>query len=322
TSSVHPRGRRAPRACGRPLARGLAMGAWIASPGSDRARRWQGTRRRLLASIGLGRGLGFTVPAASLAQEGGADEPHRQRAAPARNGEQTGAPLFAGMGNLHHRVTTSSPMAQRYFDQGLTLVYAFNHEEAIRSFRAAAALDPGCAMAYWGIAYAYGPNINRPMEKEHVAPAYRALKRAQAAAPRVSARERAYIAALAKRYAPRPVADRTRLDRAYARAMGQVARRYPDDLDAAVLHAEALLDTMPWDYWTEDMRPKPATRTLLRTLESVLARAPDHPGANHYYIHAVEAGPHPERGLAAADRLRDLVPAAGHLVHMPGHIYL
>lgn len=233
-----------------------------------------------------------------------------------------GVPLFGNLGTYRHPVTTDSELAQHYFDQGLTLVYAFNHPEAIRSFREAARLDPGMAMAWWGIAYALGPNINAPMPDAAVPEAWAALRKAQQLSDRASERERAYIQALSRRYAPEPVADRAPLDKAFAEAMGEVARRYPADLDAATLHAEAIMDTMPWDYWTREGAPRPATLELLATLEGVLKRNPDHPGANHYYIHAIEASPYPERGLDSALRLHDLVPGAGHLVHMPAHIYL
>jgi tetratricopeptide (TPR) repeat protein len=232
------------------------------------------------------------------------------------------APLFDNLGRHHHVVTTESKDAQRYFDQGLTLCFAFNHNEAIRSFEEAAKLDPNCAMAQWGIAFAYGANINMPMNDEAVPKAYGALRKAQELAPKASAKEQAYISALAKRYAEKPQKDRAPLDKAFAEAMREVAKQFPDDMDAATLFAEALMDTMPWNYWTEDGQPKPETTQVIVALESVLQRQPDHAGANHYYIHAVEASPHPERALAAAHRLRDLVPGAGHLVHMPSHIYL
>ncbi len=232
------------------------------------------------------------------------------------------APLFDNLGRHHHQVSTESKDAQRYFDQGLTLCFAFNHAEAIRSFEEAARLDPKCAMAHWGIAFAYGANINMPISDEAVPKAYGALQKAQELAPKATENEQAYIQALAKRYADKPQKDRAPLDRAFADAMRDVVKHFPDDLDAATLFAEALMDTMPWNYWTEDGKPKPETDEVLVTLESILKRQPDHPGACHYYIHAVEASPNPERGLAAAHRLRDLIPGAGHLVHMPSHIYL
>jgi tetratricopeptide (TPR) repeat protein len=235
---------------------------------------------------------------------------------------QAPAPLFPGLGNLHHPITTRSQEAQRYFDQGLTLSYAFNHTEAIRSFEAAATLDPNCAMAYWGIAYASGPHVNKPMSEEDNARAWNAVRRAQSASARTSPKEKAYIRAMAQRYQEQFDEDRSTLDRAYARAMQEVARHNPDDLDAHVLLAEALMNTMPWDYWLGDRSPKPETEEAIAALRHVIARNPDHPGANHLYIHAVEAGPNPELGLPSADRLLGFAPQAGHLVHMPSHIYM
>lgn len=230
------------------------------------------------------------------------------------------APLL-DLGSHHHQISTRSPLAQRYFDQGLTLAYGFNHAEAARSFNEATKLDPDCAMCYWGLAYVLGPNINAAMEDEAVPQAWEAMGRAIALSPQATAPERAYILALAKRYPPAPVGDRASLDLAYANAMEDLAQRYPNDLDAATLFAEALMDTMPWDYWREDGEPKPETVKLLATLEAVLDKNPNHAGANHLYIHAVEAQ-RPELGIAAADRLGNLVPGAGHLVHMPSHIYI
>ncbi len=232
------------------------------------------------------------------------------------------APLFDNLGNYHHPISTSSELAQRYFDQGLILAYGFNHAEAARSFREAARLDPNCAICYWGVALVLGPNINAAMEAEAVPEAWQALQKAQELSENASEKERAYIQALTKRYSSQPVENQKANDIAYAKAMREVQRRYPDDLDAATLFAEALMDTMPWQYWTKDGEPKPETGELLATLESILERNPDHPGANHMYIHAVEASPNPDRGIASADRLRNLVPGAGHLVHMPSHIYI
>jgi len=219
-------------------------------------------------------------------------------------------------------VSTRVPEAQQYFDQGLRLVWAFNHDEATRAFTEAARLDPDCAMAWWGIALAAGPNYNDPGNPERDRRAYEALRNALALKRKVSAQERAYIEALAKRYTKEPPADRKALDVAYADAMREVMRRYPDDLDAATLFAESMMDLRPWDLWSHDGDPRPGTEEIVATLESVLKRDPQHPGANHYYIHAVEASTHPERGVASADRLRGLVPGAGHLVHMPAHIYM
>jgi tetratricopeptide (TPR) repeat protein len=232
------------------------------------------------------------------------------------------APLFQGLGDLHHPITTRSQEAQRYFNQGLTLAYAFNHPEAIRSFEAAAKLDPNCAMAHWGIAYASGPHVNKPMSEEDNVRAWRALRQAQSTGALASPREQDYIRAMAKRYRAEFTEDRADLDLAYAGAMREVANAHPDDLDAQVLLAEALMNTMPWDYWLGDRSPKPETEEAIAALRRVIARNPDHPGANHLYIHAVEAGPNPELGLPAADRLLGFAPQAGHLVHMPSHIYM
>ena len=231
------------------------------------------------------------------------------------------APLFTGMGTHHHTITTKSPSAQRYFDQGLVLAYGFNHAEAARSFQQAAKLDSDCAMCYWGLAYVLGPNINAAMEDDNVPTAYEAMEKAITLASNSSESEQAYIQALSQRYVNQPVEDRSSLDRAYASAMKEVVQSYPEDLDAATLYAEAVMDTMPWNYWTKAGEPKPETKEVLTTLESVLERNPYHPGANHLYIHAVEAVK-PEQGVAAADRLRNLVPGSGHLVHMPSHIYI
>jgi tetratricopeptide (TPR) repeat protein len=239
-----------------------------------------------------------------------------------RAAEQLPGPLLDGLGDLHHPITTRSEQAQRYFDQGLRLLFAFNHKEAVRSFRSAAQIDPECAMAYWGAAYAFGPHVNRPMDSNDTASAWAALERARTYMPKASAQEQAYITALEKRYQPEHQPERQGLDRAFAGAMRELARTYPDDLDAQVLFAESLMNTMPWDYWTRDRTPKPETDEIMAALRFVMARHPDHPGANHFYIHAVEAGPNPELGLPSADRLRDYAPAAGHLVHMPGHIYV
>ena len=232
------------------------------------------------------------------------------------------APLYNNLGSQSHPITTSSPQVQRYFDQGLIFTFGFNHAEAERSFREATKLDSSCAICYWGIALALGSNINAPMSDDSVPQAYEAIQKALQLADRASESEQAYIQALSKRYSPEPVADRQPLDLAYANAMREVSQRYPDDLDAATLFAESLMDLMPWNYWTEEGQPKPGTSEVIATLESVLERNPNHPGAIHYYIHAVEASSNPERAEAAADRLRNLVPGAGHLVHMPAHIYL
>ena len=231
-------------------------------------------------------------------------------------------PLYDNVGALHHEITTSSPDAQRYFDQGLRLSYAFNHGEAIRAFRQAAAIDPDCAMCSWGIAFALGPNINAPITPDAAKEAFTAITEARSNAARASAREQAYIEALAKRYAQDPAAERAPLDAAYAEAMRALVKAYPDDLDAATLFAQSLMDTSPWNYWNADGSPRQYTEDVLAALESVLKRQPDHMGAIHLYIHAVEASPDPARAAVYADRLPALAPGAGHLVHMPAHIQL
>jgi len=231
-------------------------------------------------------------------------------------------PLWDNLGRLHFAVSTTDPLAQRYFDQGLKLAYAFNHAEAARAFRQAQSLDPACAMCHWGEALVLGPNINAPMEPSANATALAALARAQTLAPQASARERALIAALARRYASDPKAERAALNADYAEAMGTVAARYPNDTDITLLYAEALMNLSPWDYWeAAGARPKGRTAEILAALEKVLQRQPDHPGAIHFYIHMVEASSDPGRALPYADKLGSQMPGAGHLVHMPFHIY-
>ena len=231
-----------------------------------------------------------------------------------------GVHLSKNLGALHHSITTTSPQAQQYFDQGLRWVYAFNHEEAIRAFEEAARLDPSAAMAYWGMALALGPNINAAMTRDDERRAWNAVQKARQYQDHASARERAYIDAIAKRYSVRSQ-PRGVLDKAYADAMRSVWAKFPDDPDAGVLFAESMMDLRPWDLWTEDGRPKSGTLEIVRTLETVLGRVSDHPGACHYYIHAVEASLTPERALDCARKLPTLMPGAGHLIHMPAHIY-
>lgn len=238
-----------------------------------------------------------------------------------KTGER-GAPLFNDLGNYQHSISTRSPQAQKYFNQGLILTYGFNHGEAIRSFEEAIRLDQDCAMCYWGVAFALGPNINKPMDAADVPRAWEAMQNAKRLAANATPKEKAYIAALETRYSPKAVEDRHSLDVAYANAMRDVMKRYPNDLDAATLFAEASMDTMPWDYYMEDRRPKALTNEIISALEFVIAKDPHHPGANHFYIHAVEASPYPERALPSAERLGEIAPGAGHLVHMPSHIYL
>lgn len=232
------------------------------------------------------------------------------------------APLYDNIGAYHHAITTKSPEAQKYFDQGLTLAYAFNHAEAIRSFRQGIALDPDCAMCYWGVAFAYGPNINAPITEEAAKEGFAAIAQARMHAGGATDAERAYVEALANRYAADPKAERPPLDRAYADAMREVVKKFPDDLDAATLFAQSLMDTSPWNYWDQKGQPREFTNEVLSSLESVLARDANHAGAIHLYIHAVEASPDAVRAEKYADTLAALVPGAGHLVHMPGHIYL
>lgn len=231
------------------------------------------------------------------------------------------AALVAGMGTHHHPVSTVNVEAQRFFDQGLSFVYAFNHDEAIRSFKRAAELDPQLAMAHWGVALALGPNINLDVDPEREKAAYEAAQRALALAAKAPENERAYIDALVKRYSIDPKANLKQLAVDYKNAMGEVVKRYPDDLDAATLYAESAMNLRPWQLWSADGKPAEGTEEILATIESVLRRNPNHFGAIHYYIHAVEASPNPERALAYAPKLPTLVPAAGHLVHMPAHIY-
>jgi tetratricopeptide (TPR) repeat protein len=230
--------------------------------------------------------------------------------------------LDPGLGPLHHPVTTRNKAAQAQFDQGMRLVFAFNHEAAIRSFERAFELDPGLAMAQWGIAYALGPNINKPMDASAHKSAYAALQKAIALKGHASPAERAYIDALSKRYSADPDADVGPLQVAYKDAMRDLVRRYPGDNDAAVLYAESLMDLNPWKFWAPDGTPAEGTAEIVAVLERVLARDPRHTGANHYYIHAVEASPRPEKALPSAKRLETLAPSAGHLVHMPAHTYI
>jgi hypothetical protein len=234
---------------------------------------------------------------------------------------EAAVPLYADLGTHHYAIATSEPRAQQYFDQGLRLAYGFNHGEAIRAFDEAARLDPTCAMCAWGAAYAYGPNINAPMDSASGALAYAAARRAQERAAQGDERERALIDAIAARYADPPPAARAALDSAYARAMGDVRMRWPDDPEIASLYAEALMDLSPWNYWNPDGTPRPQTGEILTTLQGVIAAHPGHPGACHFYIHAVEAT-QPELAVPCAEQLASAMPGAGHMVHMPGHIYV
>lgn len=231
-------------------------------------------------------------------------------------------PRLDGFSAHAHPITTASPEAQAYFDQGLRLLYAFNYDEATLAFEECVRRDSGAAMCFWGIGFAAGPNYNSPVDPEREQRAYRAIQRAKDAAPGVSEAERGYVEALAVRHVAPAPADRAALDQAYADAMRALAAKHPEDLDAQVLFAEALMNLRPWDLFDLEGNPRPGTEEIVATLEGVLAKDPQHPGANHYYIHAVEASRSPERALASAKRLESLAPAAGHLVHMPSHIYM
>lgn len=232
------------------------------------------------------------------------------------------APLLDGMGDYHLEISTDDTLAQRLFDQGMVLSYGFNHKEAGRAFRNAAAMDPDCAMAYWGEALVLGPNINMPMMPDNNARAYEAMTKALSLIDNATPREQELIRALQKRYVSDPPEDRAPLDSAYADAMRELAKVHPDDVDILALAAEARMDMHPWDYWLKDGTPQPWTPEILRLLETAMAVNPHHAGANHFYIHATEASDDPGRAVPAADRLAPLAPGAGHLVHMPSHAYI
>jgi tetratricopeptide (TPR) repeat protein len=232
------------------------------------------------------------------------------------------ATLMTGYGDWHHPVSTKNAQAQAFFDQGLRLIYAFNHSEAIRSFQRGAELDPNLAMAYWGIAEAVGPNYNDPASQDRFVQAHAAIEKAQTLAADASESDKAYIAALAKRFPADPQSDLRAAAEQYRDAMRDVVKLFPDDLDAATLFAEAGMNLHPWGLWRPDGTPEEGTEEIVTTLESVIRREPNHLGAVHYYIHSVEASSSPERALAGANRLAQLAPAAGHIVHMPAHIYI
>jgi len=232
------------------------------------------------------------------------------------------ATLMTGLGNLHHPVSTKNPQAQQFFDQGLRLIYAFNHDEAGRSFQRAAELDPKLAMAYWGVAEAIGPNYNDPASDERFQAAHDAIQKAVDLSTNAPPNEQAYIQAMTKRFPADPKADRRKAAEDYRDAMREVVKNFPDDLDAATLFAESGMNLHPWGLWHVDGTPEEGTEEVVATLESVLKRDPDHMGAVHYYIHAVEASRSPQRALAGASKLPTMAPAAGHLVHMPAHVYI
>jgi tetratricopeptide (TPR) repeat protein len=265
--------------------------------------------RRMLTLFALV--LALSAPA--FAQE------HPEHAAPAKAKFAT---LMTGYGNWHHPVSTKNAQAQAFFDQGLRLIYAFNHDEAERSFQRAAELDPKLAMAYWGVAEAVGPNYNDPASEGRFVQAHAAIEKAETLAADASESDKAYIAALAKRFPADPKSDLRAALEQYRDAMRDVVKRFPDDLDAATLLAEAGMNLHPWGLWRPDGTPEDGTEEIVSTLESVIRREPNHLGAIHYYIHSVEASSSPERALAGANRLAQLAPAAGHIVHMPAHIYI
>lgn len=284
-----------------------------------------------LLCVGFGAGAGIAHLSSAEAGDVAAQTPHCRVAnlpASAQIGDVVKAyedgdpPLWSDLGSLKYPVTTKSPEAQSYFDQGLRLAANFNHAEARRAFRKAQKLDPTCAMCYLGEALVLGPNINAPMDPEANAPAIAALRKAQSLADGASQKEKDLIAAVATRYSEDPAVERTKLDAAFADATAALSGKYPDDLDLAVLAAEAAMDTQPWDYWEPGGKePKGRAADIQKRLESVLARDPNHAGAIHLYIHLVEASDRPERAEPYADRLAALMPGAGHIVHMPSHIY-
>jgi len=235
-----------------------------------------------------------------------------------------GAQLFDGLGTFHRKITTRSPLAQRYFDQGMRFVWAFNHDEATRSFAKAATIDPTCASCYWGVALTLGPNYNMPMmSSARGRVGWEAVRKAEANARRAMPVERALIAAVTKRYRGNGEVDPSNskpLLGAYVEAMKRVAAKYPNDLDVQTMYAEGLMNTNPWKLWNADGTQNPGTQQILDALQYVLKRDPRHPGANHYYIHAIEASPHPEEALPSAEALNGMMPSAGHLEHMPAHI--
>jgi tetratricopeptide (TPR) repeat protein len=241
---------------------------------------------------------------------------------PASASDGRKATLLDGLGRVSHPVSTRNEEAQKFFDQGLALIFAFNHNEAILSFKRAAELDPNLAMAHWGVALALGPNYNVDSDSEAGKAAHDAMKMAKKLADEAPEHEQAYIRALSKRYSSDPQADKKKLAVAYKEAMDELAKRYPDDLDAAALYAESMMNLRPWELWNRDATPAENTLEIIQVLEGVLKRNPEHTGANHYYIHAVEASPNPEKGLPSAHRLGGLAPQAGHLVHMPAHIFI
>lgn len=277
--------------------------------------------RRIQTSLAAGVGLGLWLLATGCSRATESDRSSYELGHTTRDGRLS--PWLNNLGNFKRAVTTNSPEAQRFFDQGLTLYFGFNHAEAERSFKEAVRLDPSCAMAYWGQALSLGPNINDPWpDPDREKKAHAAIQKALETKAGASPVEQALIDALAARYAEGEKVDREALNRAYAKAMAGVYDKFRDDPDVGSLYAEAVMDTMPWDYWTKDGKPRAGMEKALAALEKVIRDSPAHPGAHHFYIHAVEASKDPDRGVASADKLGGLVPGAGHLVHMPSHIYI
>jgi tetratricopeptide (TPR) repeat protein len=260
--------------------------------------------------LGIICGLAWINPSTNLT----AEEHHMAAAKPVT--------MMSGLGDLHHPVSTQNKDAQEFFDQGLRLIYSFNHDEAARSFHKAAELDPKLAMAYWGIAEAVGPNYNDPASEDRFKQAHEAIQKAVDLSGNASEAERGYILAMAKRFPADPKSDLRKAAEEYRDAMREVVKNNPDDLDAMTLFAESGMNLHPWGLWTKDGTPEPGTEEIVTTLESVMKRDPNHLGALHYYIHTVEASNTPERALPAANRLASLAPGAGHIVHMPAHVYI
>jgi tetratricopeptide (TPR) repeat protein len=276
-------------------------------------------RAAVLAYLFAAAAGGF--PVAAFAQ---AHESHAPATPETLAGWAKGAQLFDGLGTFHRKITTRSPLAQKYFDQGMRLLWAFNHDEATRSFAKAAKIDPSCASCYWGVALTLGPNYNMPMmSSARGRVGWEALRKARSNARRATPVERALIAAVAKRYRGMEEVDPSNskpLLGAYVEAMRAVAAKYPNDLDVQTMYAEGLMNTNPWKLWNEDGTANPGTDQIVSTLRSVLEKDPNHPGANHYYIHAVEASQHPDLAIRSAEVLNGMMPSAGHLEHMPAHI--
>lgn len=272
-------------------------------------------RHRFIITFGL---MGLLILAAC-----GQDEAEPIQHVDAQKTPQAGdnVPLYDNLGDHHYAISSKVPQVQAYFDQGIRLYYAFNHAESVRAFREAQRLDPKCAICWWGEALAWGPNINLAMDAPSGLAAFAAMQGAVARREHGSETEQGLIDTLTVRYVPEPPDDRAHLDQAYVDAMGALAAKYPDDPEIAVLYAESLMDLRPWDYWAADGSPNPGIADALTSLESVMAVNEKHPGACHFFIHAVEKL-YPERAVECAERLVGLMPGAGHLVHMPGHIYI